>query len=401
MEYSLLGSEPALTSRLIEVRRSLHREPELSNEEIKTTEKLRKWLTEADIRILDLPLKTGLIAEIGTGNKPVVVIRCDIDALPIQEQTGLPFASEIPGKMHACGHDFHTATILGAAYILKSRESELPGTVRVLFQPAEETGHGAKEVLASGGLADVSAIFGLHNNPDLPVGTFGTRTGALTAGVDRFEISIRGTGAHAATPERGEDTIVTAAQIIMALQTIASRVTSAIEPVVLSVTRIQAGNTWNVLPELVEMEGTVRTYNEEIRRMIPEKIRQIIRGVGASAGVKAELLWTPGPPATINDAEWADFTKETAAGAGYEVVDLAPQMGGEDFALYLQTIPGAFVNIGTASRFALHHPQFTVDEAALVPAARYFALLAEAALTKLVLKPAFRYEDRNERNNNL
>lgn len=375
--------EQALGLQLIEVRRSLHREPELSYEEFKTTEKLRKWLTEAHIRILDLPLQTGLIAEIGCGEGPIAAIRCDIDALPVEEQTGLPFASEIPGKMHACGHDFHTAAILGAALLLKTREAELPGKVRVLFQPAEETGHGAEFVLASGGLENVAAMFGLHNSPELPVGTFGTRTGALTAGVDRFEISVKGIGAHAATPENGVDAIVTAAQIITSLQTIVSRQSRARESVVLSVTRIHGGFTWNVLPETVELEGTVRTFNEELRREIPKKITRIIEGIAAASGAEARLHWFPGPPATINDGYWADFTKEIAHQVGYKVFDIEPQMGGEDFSLYLQNIPGAFVNIGTGPAYALHHPRFDVDEAALLPAAKYFALLAEQALLKL------------------
>lgn len=375
--------DQALAQQLIEVRRNLHREPELSYEEFKTTEKLREWLTNAHIRILDLPLPTGLIAEIGQGSGPIVAIRCDIDALPIEEQTGLPFASEIPGKMHACGHDFHTATILGAALLLKARESELPGRVRVLFQPAEETGHGAESVLASGGLDDVDAIFGLHNSPDLPTGSFGTRTGALTAGVDRFEITVKGVGAHAATPEKGVDSIVTAAQIITMLQTVVSRQNTTTEPVVLSVTRINGGFTWNVLPEKVELEGTVRTYNEEIRRQIPAQMTRIIEGIAAGAGAEAELHWYPGPPATINHGEWADFTKEIAAEAGYDVHDIPPQMGGEDFSFYLQRIPGAFVNIGSGPAYALHHPQFDVDEAAILPAAKYFAVLAEQALVKL------------------
>ncbi|WP_151735188.1 amidohydrolase [Paenibacillus tengchongensis] len=378
--------ETDLVNQLIDVRRNLHREPELSYEEFRTTAKLREWLTEANIRILDLPLATGLIAEIGLADGPIVAIRCDIDALPIEEQTGLPFASEIPGKMHACGHDFHTAVILGAAILLKERESELPGKVRVLFQPAEETGHGAESVLASGGLKDVAAIFGLHNSPELPTGTFGTRSGALTAGVDRFEITVKGVGAHAATPENGVDAIVTAAQIITMLQTVVSRQSTALEPVVLSVTRINGGFTWNVLPEKVELEGTVRTYNEEIRRNIPEQMTRIIEGIAAAAGAEAELHWYPGPAATINHAEWADFTKEVAAAAGYEVRDIPPQMGGEDFSFYLQQIPGAFVNIGAGPAYPLHHPQFDVDEAAIEPAARYFASLAERALAKLQAK---------------
>ncbi|WP_340025598.1 amidohydrolase [Paenibacillus sp. FSL K6-1096] len=376
-------TEEALAARLVEVRRNLHREPELSNEEFRTTEKLRGWLSEAGIRILELPLKTGLIAEVGQGSDSIVAIRCDIDALPIEEQTGLPYASTIPGKMHACGHDFHSAVILGAALLLKKREHELPGKVRILFQPAEETGHGAEEVLASGGLDGVQAIFGLHNSPELPTGAFGTRTGPLTAGVDRFEITVKGVGAHAATPENGVDTIVTAAQIITMLQTVVSRLNNTQEPVVLSVTRINGGFTWNVLPEKVELEGTVRTYNEEIRRSIPEQMTRIIEGIAAAAGAEAKLHWYPGPPATVNHGEWADFTKAAAAQAGYEVHDIPPQMGGEDFAYYLQQIPGAFVNIGTGPNHALHHPQFDVDEAALLPAAEYFAALAEQALAKL------------------
>lgn len=385
-ENNLTVQPSDLGNYLISVRRNLHREPELAYEEFKTTEKLRGWLTAANIQIMDLPLATGLIAEIGQGDGPIVAIRCDIDALPIEEQTELPFASEIPGKMHACGHDFHTATILGAALLLKERESELPGTVRILFQPAEETGHGAESVLASGGLKDVDAIFGLHNSPDLPTGAFGTRSGALTAGVDRFEITVKGVGAHAATPEKGVDAIVTAAQIITMLQTIVSRQNNAIEPVVLSVTRINGGFTWNVLPEKVELEGTVRTYNEEIRRLIPVQMTRIIEGVAEGAGAEARLHWYPGPPATINHAEWADFTKEVASEAGYDVHDIPLQMGGEDFSFYLQQIPGAFVNIGTGPAYALHHPRFDVDEAALLPAAKYFASLAERALEKLQAK---------------
>lgn len=375
--------EERLAQRLIQVRRELHQQPELSNEEFQTTDKLRRWLAEAGITVLDLPLQTGLIAEIGSGRGPVVAIRADIDALPIEEDTGLPFSSVIPGRMHACGHDFHTAGILGAAYLLKAQESELAGTVRILFQPAEETGHGAIAVLESGGLRGVDAIFGLHNNPDLPAGSFGTRSGALTAGVDRFVITVLGKGGHAAQPERGQDTIVTAAQIITSLQTIASRLTSAVESVVVSVTRIQGGNTWNVLPGVVELEGTVRTHNEAIRLAVPRQIKQIINGVAAAAGAEAQLEWIPGPPATVNDPRWAGFAAATAARLGLTVFELDPQMGGEDFAFYLQQLPGAFVNIGTEGEFGLHHPRFDVDESALLPTAWYFAELATAALKEL------------------
>lgn len=228
-----------LEQKLQGIRHDLHENPELSNEEYSTTGKLKSWLEEAGIHVLDTPLlRTGLVAQIGTGQAPIIAIRADIDALPIQEETGLSYSSQVAGKMHACGHDVHTAVILGAAYSLKEREEELPGTVRILFQPAEETGHGAKQIIESGGLEGVEAIFGLHNWPELAVGELGTRAGAITAGVDRFEITIKGTGAHAASPEKGTDSIVLASQIVLALQTISSRSISALESVVVSITRI-------------------------------------------------------------------------------------------------------------------------------------------------------------------
>ncbi|KKO55341.1 amidohydrolase [Paenibacillus sp. DMB20] len=373
-----------LEERLIEIRRNLHQEPELSNEEHETTRKLKQWLKEAEIEVLDLPeLKTGVIAQIGTGKEPIMALRADIDALPIHEESGVPFRSKFPGKMHACGHDFHTAVALGAAYLLKEKEKELQGTVRIIFQPAEETGHGAKDVVNSGGLDGVSAIFGLHNSPELAVGELGTCEGAITAGVDRFEIVISGIGAHAATPEKGTDAIVAASQIILALQTISSRRVSALDAVVVSVTRISGGNTWNVLPGTVELEGTFRTLDVEVQKRIPDSIRQIIEGIGASAGVSAELKWYPGPLATINDARWANFASDTAKESGYVTKVLGPSMGGEDFSYYLQHTPGAFVFVGSSSPFALHHPRFTPDEAALLPAAEYYSHLAVRCLKEL------------------
>ncbi|WP_145019913.1 amidohydrolase [Paenibacillus sp. Y412MC10] len=378
------GSAAKLQERLVDIRRNLHLEPELSNEEFETTRKIKAWLKEANIEILDLPnLKTGVIAQIGTGREPIMALRADIDALPIDEETDVPFRSKFAGKMHACGHDFHTTVALGAAYLLKEKEQELQGTVRIIFQPAEETGHGAKEVVDSGGLEGVSAIFGLHNSPELAVGELGTCEGAITAGVDRFEIVINGIGAHAATPEKGTDAIVAASQIILALQTITSRRVSALDAVVVSVTRISGGNTWNVLPGTVELEGTVRTLDVEVQKRIPDTIRQIIDGIGASAGVSAELKWYPGPLATINDAYWAKFASDAAEESGYVTKVLGPSMGGEDFSYYLQHIPGAFMYVGSNSPYALHHPKFNPEEDALLPAAEYYSHLAIRCLNEL------------------
>lgn len=371
-----------LEEQLILWRRELHQHPELSGKETATTERLRGWLNNIGLTPLPYSLNTGLVVEIGHRG-PLIALRADIDALPIEETTALPFASQQPGVMHACGHDIHTSVMLGAARLLKAREADLPGRVRILFQPAEETFVGAKALIKAGVLEGVQAIFGMHNAPELPVGTFATRGGAFYANVDRFVIRLTGKGAHAARPQEGIDTIVVAGQTIGALQTLASRRYSPLASVVVSVTRIAGGNTWNVLPQQVELEGTVRTHDNAIRATLPEAMRQIIHGIAAASGATAELVWQPGPPALVNTPRWAEFASRVAADNGYQVQISEPQMGGEDFALYLQKVPGTFVSIGSGSDEGLHHPGFNPDERLIYPAACYFARLAEEALTDL------------------
>lgn len=376
-----------LEEKLVEVRHNFHRHPELSNEEFETTKTLRKLLNEAQIRVLNLPLATGLVAEI-TGDRegPIIAIRGDIDALPIIEETDIEYKSQAFGKMHACGHDFHTTVILGAAYLLKQQESTLRGTVRIIFQPAEEIGHGAEAVLASGALSNVAAIFGLHSAPDLEVGSFGTNVGSLTAAVDRFEIEIEGIGTHASSPEKGIDPIIVAAHIITALQTIVSRSVSAFDQVLISVTHMESGNTWNVIPTKAYIEGTVRTVNAKMREFVPSKMRQIVKGMADSFGATAELKWYSGPPATDNTKEWTLVALDVAKQQGYVIKELPKTLIGEDFAFYQEKIPGAFVNIGTGVSYSLHHPKFTVDDAAIMPGANYFAKLARRALIILTEK---------------
>ena len=371
-----------LEEQLILWRRELHQYPELSGKEKATTGRLRGWLNNIGLTPLPYSLNTGLVVEIGHRG-PLIALRADIDALPIEETTALPFASQQPGVMHACGHDIHTSVMLGAARLLKAREADLPGRVRILFQPAEETFVGAKALIDAGVLEGVQAIFGMHNAPELPVGTFATRGGAFYANVDRFVIRLTGKGAHAARPQEGIDTIVVAGQTIGALQTLASRRYSPLASVVVSVTRIAGGNTWNVLPQQVELEGTVRTHDNAIRATLPEAMRQIIHGIAAASGATAELVWQPGPPALVNTPRWAEFASRVAADNGYRVQLSEPQMGGEDFALYLQKAPGTFVSIGSGSDEGLHHPGFNPDERLIYPAACYFARLAEEALTDL------------------
>ncbi|MFJ8412492.1 M20 peptidase aminoacylase family protein [Bacillus paramycoides] len=374
-----------LTEKLISIRRHLHEYPELSYEEFETTKAIKNWLEEANITIIDSNLETGIIAEIsGNKNGPVVALRADIDALPIQEETDLPYTSKIHGKMHACGHDFHTAAMLGAAYLLKEKESSLNGTVRFIFQAAEESGNGACKVVEAGHLKNVQAIFGMHNKPDLPVGTIGIKDGPLMAGVDRFEIEIHGVGTHAAVPDAGVDPIVASSQIVMALQTIVSRNISSSHNAVVSVTNIHSGNTWNVIPEKATLEGTVRTFQTETREKIPALMERIIKGVSDALGVKTEFRFYPGPPAVQNDKVLTDLSIQIAEKMNLNVISPNPSMAGEDFSFYQQEAPGSFVFMGTSGTHEWHHPAFTVDEKALPISAEYFALLAEEAIHQLL-----------------
>ncbi|WP_243523605.1 M20 peptidase aminoacylase family protein [Bacillus pseudomycoides] len=372
------------TEKLISTRRHLHQYPELSYEEFETTKTIRNWLNEANITIINSDLKTGVIAEVsGNKNGPTIALRADIDALPIHEETNLSYASKNPGKMHACGHDFHAASILGAAYLLKENESSLNGTVRFIFQAAEESGDGACKVIEAGHLQNVQAIFGMHNKPDLPVGTIGIKDGPLMAGVDRFEIEIKGIGTHAAVPDAGVDPIVASSQIVMALQTIVSRNISSFHNAVISVTNIHSGNTWNVIPEKATLEGTVRTFQAETRIKIPELMKRVIKGVAEALGVEAKLHWYPGPPAVYNDTDLTALSTRIAEQMNLHIISPKPSMAGEDFAFYQQEIPGSFVFMGTAGTQEWHHPAFTLDEGALPISAQYFALLAQEAINKL------------------
>lgn len=360
-----------------------HRHPELSYEEVETTKRLREDLAAAGIEVLDLPLKTGLVAKVGTGEAPFIALRCDIDGLPIQEESGLNYASEHAGRMHACGHDFHISTVLGSAYLLKAQEKDLHGTVYLIFQPAEEAPGGARKVMETGVLKDVQAIFGLHTSPIYDVGTLGIRSGAVTASVDKFTVTFHGKGTHAAHPERGIDPIVMAASFVTAAQSIVSRNIDPAHPGLVSITHIESGNTWNVIPESSWLEGTVRCLTAEDRKLIKKRIYELAEGQAASFGGHAELTWYAGPPATDNTPDWTDFAIEVAKEAELDVVPAPVNLAGEDFAYYQEEIPGVFVLVGTGKSPANHNPKFHVDPAALGPAARYMARLAVEAFVRL------------------
>lgn len=373
----------ALASQIQAFRHDMHRFPELSNQEFETTKKICAALTEAGIRILDLPLKTGLVAEVGEASGPLVVVRADIDALPIEEESGVAFTSEHAGVMHACGHDFHTSAALGAAILLQQQAASLKGRVRILFQAAEETGLGAPDLIATGALDEAAVIFGIHNDPTLPVGVVGGKDGALTAGVDRFEIKVAAKGAHAAKPHEGNDPIIIVGQIISAVQTLISRNVPSDQNAVVSVTQIHSGSTWNVIPDTAYLEGTVRTFSAEARALIEQRFRTLLDGLAAAFGAEITFLWHAGPPSVVNTPEWVAFALEQASDVGFEARRIDASPIGEDFAFYQQKIPGTFMMVGSGGPWALHHPKFRVDDKALFPTAQYLAQLAVNALNKL------------------
>lgn len=376
-------SNDQLQTKLVEYRRELHQYPELSMKEFETTKRIRKWLQEAGITILDYPLEVGVIAEIkGDQPGPTIALRADIDALPIKEETDLEFKSKHDGVMHACGHDFHTSSIIGSAILLQQRKAELKGTVRIIFQPGEEIAQGAVLVEKAGALEGVEAIFGMHNKPDLPVGTIGIKEGPLMASVDRFELDVIGLGGHAGIPNNSIDPIVVASQIITGLQTIVSRSLSSFNNAVISVTQIHSGNTWNVIPEKAFMEGTVRTFQNEARDIIPDLMKRTAEGIAAGFGAKVDFRWFSYIPVVNNSSRFTEVAKEAAEEIGYRAVDAQPVPAGEDFAFYQTKIPGFFVWMGVDGPREWHHPSFTLQEESLKIAAEYFANLSIKVLNQ-------------------
>ncbi|MBP2643312.1 MAG: hydrolase [Firmicutes bacterium] len=372
-----------LQQQLVQYRRELHRFPELSMQEYDTTQRIKKWLSDVGIPILDLPLETGVVAEV-RGRLPgaTIALRADIDALPIDEQSGVEFSSEKPGVMHACGHDFHTAAMLGAAILLQQQKEELRGTVRFLFQPAEETAAGAKWLTEQGAMNGVQAVFGFHNRPNLSVGVIGVREGTLMAGVDHFEITITGTSGHAGMPEKCIDPIVIGSQIVMALQTIVSRRISSLDNVVISITRFSAGNTWNVIPGKAHLGGTVRTFQNDTRKKIPELIKSLVDNIAAANGATVKFEWTECLPMVNNSPLFTSIMKQAAEEEGLQVVEAERSLGGEDFAYYQEMVPGFFVWIGVEGEQEWHHPAYRLSEEALDISARYWARLSRMVLDR-------------------
>ena len=364
----LLGEFPTEEfSRLVETRRDLHRHPELAFEERRTAKVVAERLARAGLAPREGVGKTGVTAECG-GPGPRILLRADMDALPLPEATGAPYASLAPDKMHACGHDGHVSIALALAERLSGDSSS--GRFRFLFQPAEEGAGGAQACAADGVLEGIAAVFGLHLWNQLPVGKIGVNRGPLMAAVDEFSIDVEGPGGHGAAPHETSDTILAAARIVEALQSIVSREISPLESAVVTVASIQGGSAFNIIPRLVRLTGTARSFTEPIARALPEKIERIVSGTAAASGVTARLSYRRVNRATVNDARMAEVVIEAARRLlGEENVETDTRtLGGEDMSVYLARVPGCFFFVGSAPEgpHRPHHsPTFDFDERAL------------------------------------
>jgi hippurate hydrolase len=379
------GVRENFAEKIVALRRDIHREPELGFDTKKTAEKVLAALDGLPLEVQTGVAENGIVATLqGERDGPTVGLRADMDALPIHEETGLPFASEIEGKMHACGHDGHTSMLVGAAHALSGMRDRLDGTVKFFFQPAEEGGGGGKVMVEEGVAEDVASIFALHLWPGLPFGTAGTKAGSIMAAADGFEMTVRGSGGHGAFPHQTVDAIAMAAQIVTALQTVVSREVDPVEPAVLTVGEIGAGSAFNIIPETARLGGTVRTLNEDLRRRMPERIEQLARGVAQGMRGDVELDYSFSYPVTMNDegaARRALGVIENLFGEEHTLELPNPSMGGEDFAFFLEKIPGAFIWLGVGENVSgLHTPTFAFDEEILALGS---ALLAALALESL------------------
>lgn len=369
-----------LTEQLKTWRREFHQTPETSMNEYHTTTKLKSILNDYDINILDVPLETGFIAEIGQGEN-MVAVRTDIDALPIQEVTDLSFKSHNEGAMHACGHDIHMASILGTAIRLKAQEAQLNGRVRFIFQPAEEIGYGAVKLAETGLLDGAKAIIGFHNDPDLKVGEWRAKSGHMTSNVDRFTINIEGVGAHAAMPQDGNDPQVVVAQLVSGLQTIVSRNIAPYEEAVVTIGRIESGHTWNVIPQSAVLEGTVRSFEASVRDKIEARMERICNGIAQQYNVDVQLNYQRITQSVENNADLQEMAIDVAKSVGYDAEVLPRALAiGEDFSGYQSVAPVHFAMIGSESDYALHHPKFNPDEAILDKVSDYFVTFVNRLL---------------------
>ena len=384
---------------LIDFRRELHMNPELSFKEYRTTEKIKEELKKLGIEILNLGMETGAVGLLRRKEDgPTIALRADIDALPIKELNDVPYRSQVDGVMHACGHDIHTASVLGAAKILSKIRDQLKGNVMFVFQPAEEINKGAKMMVEKGLFTKVRAdmIFGLHNNPQIPWGKIAIKKGGLMAAVDTIRIKVKGKGGHGAIPNATRDPIVAASAMVMNLQTIVSRNVSPLDSAVVSIGTFHAGIANNVIPEIVEMTGTVRSFDPETRQMLPKRIKEIFDYTAKAYRVDVELEYIFDLPAVYNSDEMAELAYKAAEEiVGKDgIVEPVPTMGGEDFSIYMEKIPGFFFWLGVGNEekgmnYVWHNPRFDGDERAII--------IAATVMSNMVLH-GIEYVNKNKRN---
>ncbi len=373
-------------SDVVAWRRQIHAHPETGFEEYKTAELAAQVLRHLGLEVHTGVAGTGIVATLrGALPGPTVGLRADMDALPVAEDTGLPFASTVPGVMHACGHDGHTAMLLGAATVLTKLRSELAGNVRFIFQPSEERNGGAAPMIAAGALRnpDVEAMFAAHLWPDTPFGHVEVHRGPAMASLDEFAVTIRGRGGHVATPHKSVDAIAAAAAFILDLQTIVSRELDPTEPAVVSVGRIEGGSAYNAIAGEVLLRGTVRAVNPPLQKVICDKIECRLKGLTECHGISYDFDYRFGYPPVINSVEMADFVVATAGrvlGQGRSAFVTRPSMVGEDFAYFAQEVPGAIYLLGVGDsdtcRYPLHHSKFSFNESILWLGVRLLAQLA-------------------------
>jgi amidohydrolase len=361
-------------------RRHLHQHPELGFQEVKTAAFVADRLRALGVEDIKTGIaKTGVTGLIrGTGTGPgadkVVLLRADMDALPIEEENEVDYRSTVPGTMHACGHDAHTAMLLGTTRLLLDRRDRFAGTVKVLFQPAEEGGGGARVMIEEGALENpkVDAAFGIHVAQDEPIGTVSVRPGPIMAAADRFTIVVQGKGGHGAQPHLCIDPIAVGAQIVVALQTIVSREVDPTEPAVVTVGAFRSGHAANVIPDTAELRGTVRSFNPAVREQLATRIQELVRGIAAAMRAEVEIKYHFGYPPTVNHPEMTEFAQGVLAEVvGADNVLPAPlHMGAEDFSYFLERVPGCFWFVGSRNPekgfiWGHHHPKFDIDEDAM------------------------------------
>jgi len=385
MDEKLHSRVNELADEIISNRRWLHQHAELSFHEIETSKYIRESLEKiGGGLIITQPTETSVMAVLRTGRPgPVIASRADIDALPMEECNGLPFASQNRGAMHSCGHDGHAAILLGTAKILTERQNELCGEIRMIFQHAEETPPGgAPEVIAAGVLDGVQEVYGLHLVSVQKTGSFGIRAGVLTSATDRFDITVRGAGGHSSMPYACKDPITTGAEIIMALQTILSRRIKASEQAVISICQVNAGEAYNIIPDTMTITGSVRTYSAEVRASIKRMLGEIAQGVAGAHGASSEYVYSEGYDSVYNDPKLTEAAEKLIADQfGQENIEhIGLVIPGDDFSTYQKVCPGFFLELGTGNEekgttYPHHNPRYLMDEDALPVGVEYMSAL--------------------------